>query len=202
MQVARQGLESCLNRAGNGYRDLCTGLPSALSTVLNNMSSRAVKGVKRKIDKSTKSNKKVCLSKDITASLMNLPSLNGFKSVLSRQYSNLPNRMSVPSSANAQFHIPNILNGALKRSGSPPKLQNKKLKKNSTICSVLSNHSKNGLVSNKSAVPYVRVAISSGKVESDSKTLGLCENPKFANSTKILNESDLRKMGLRYEIYD
>lgn len=201
MQIARQGLESCLNRAGNGFRDLRTGYPSALSTVLNSMTSRAVKGVKRKIDKPNKSNKKVYLSKEISPSLMNIP-INAFKPVLSRQYSNIPTRLAVPTSTNAQFHIPNILSNALKKSDCPPKSQNKKLNKNSTICSVLSNHSKNGLVSNKSTVPYVRVAISSGKVETDSKTLGLCDTPKFANSTKILNESDLRKMGLRYEIYD
>lgn len=224
MQIARQSVETCINRAGNGIyiaatqrhnsmfpTKTTTGAPSSISNALNKISSKASqqknKGTKKsKHDKQNKSNRKVQMTSEAT-SLLDIQ-INSLKSVLSRQYPNTTHRLSMSSAANPQFHIPNILSNALKRSAeSKPKHQNKKQKKkNSSISpimtSMLSNHSKNGLMPNKSNVPYVRVAIANGKVEPESKTLGLCETPKYGNSNKMLNESDLRKIGLRFEIFD
>lgn len=186
-------------------------VPSSLSNVLNKISSKASqqknKGTKKsKHDKQNKPNRKVHMTAEAT-NLIDIQ-INSLKSVLSRQYPNTTRCLSLSSSVNPQFHIPNILSNALKRSAeSKPKHQNKKQKKNNSsispiVTSMLSNHSKNGLMPNKSNVPYVRVAIANGKVEPESKTLGLCETPKYANSNKMLNESDLRKIGLRFEIFD
>jgi hypothetical protein len=207
MQIARQGLESCLHRAGNGiymsaHRSDLYSQPSSLSNVLNHVSSRAALQKKRtKIDKPTKPNKKVCLTKE--SSLHDLQ-VNNLKSVLSRQYPNTQNRVTPPTTTESTFHIPNILSNALKRPSdiTPPKIQKKSKKKSPPVMNtVLSNHSKNSLSPTKSPSPsYVR-AIVNGKVE-ETKSLGLGETPKFTNSNKILNETDLRKMGLRFEIFE
>ncbi|KAG8331567.1 hypothetical protein J6590_038375 [Homalodisca vitripennis] len=161
------------------------------------MSSQAVsqkKAVKRsKSDKLNKPTKKVCLSQEAT-SLLNLQ-LSSLKSVLLRQYPSPTNRLLVPSTTNPHLTVP----GILKRStDSPPKAQNSKVKKNSSVTeSVLSVHSKKGLVTNNSTVPYVQLAITNNKVDSDYKTVNLCETPpKFTNSNTVINETDQQKIGL------
>ncbi|XP_054280235.1 ataxin-7-like protein 1 [Macrosteles quadrilineatus] len=208
MQIARQGLESCLQRAGNGiymsaHRGDLYSQSSSLSNMLNHVSSRAALQKKRtKADKPNRPNKKVCLTKEST---LNNLQINNLKSVLSRQYPNTQNRLIAPTEPT--FHLPNILGNVLKRSTdvSTSKIQNKKIKKKTppVVSTVLSNHSKNGLqpTVTKTSAPYVR-AVVNGKHESEPKPLGLGETPKLNNANKIFSETDVRKMGVRFEIFE
>lgn len=194
MQVARQGLEGALHRGnlGNGIytRELYANMPipgnntSAISNVLNNVSTKALyqrsKGITR-TKNSDKPSKKIALMglpKQGT-SILNVPL--GLKSVIPKPFTVSPSRTTLPPPTtttsitlknNGQFHIPNILGGALKRSadtGTSPATQ--QLNTAQIIGSLLSNHTKNGLPQNKNNMPLVRVAIANGIVDGDSKAI-------------------------------